>query len=117
MQNLGSRTRAARPDPELESRLDQALAKAPSPSIPADFAARVGGMVPARETLPEPRFAYARNSMALCAVCLLAGLMLLAPHARAGSTFAIAFEWTLCAQFSLLALFVALPRSPWRSGR
>ncbi len=104
-------------DAAFERRLDQALATAPQPPVPADFAARMAALVPARESSLPQKAAYARISIILSAVALFVALLLIAPHASTGSTFAIALEWILCAQLSLLALYVALPGSSWRSAR
>lgn len=102
------------PDPQVhdaafERRLDQALATASSPQIPPEFAARVAAIVPASKPVETAGFAYARNSMILSAVTLFVALLLLAPHTSGGSTHAIAFEWILCVELSLLALAAAPP--------
>ncbi len=119
MQDLGfnpdSNPHSVANDKAFERRLDQALATAPQPSIPQDFAARVAALVPASKPLPPPKFAYARNSMILSGFALFVALLILAPQATAGSIDAIVFEWILCAELSLLALYVALPGNPVRS--
>ncbi len=128
MQKIGSNTGSPMGqqswDEAFERRLDQALAEVASPSIPPEFAARVAALVPARQRgLPAgeqglpAQPAYGRYAVVLCAAALLVALLLLAPHVRPGSIFAIALEWILCAQLSLLALYIALPGSPWRSAR
>lgn len=99
----------------FESRLDQALATTPQPRISPEFAARVAALVPGSRPIPTWKFAYARNSIILSGVALFVALLLLAPHATPGSTYAIALEWILCAELSVLALYVALPGSPLRS--
>ena len=101
----------------MDERLDRALERLPPDVvIPHDFAARMAALVPARRELPASRLTYGRVSVIVCAVALLAGLLLLAPHAS-GWNFATAIEWILCAQLSLLALFFAWPGSPFRLSR
>lgn len=101
----------------FERRLDQALAAAPQPAIPQEFAARIAALVPAPKPLPERTFAYARNSIIFSAVVVLIALLLLAPHATVESTHAMALEWILSAELSLLALSFVLPGSLWTSIR
>ena len=104
-------------DRVFEDRLDEALDTAPSVLIPEGFAARVAGLVPPSMPVPKLRQAYSRSSILAGAVVLMLAILVLAPHAVAGATFAITLEWILCAQLSLLALYVALPGSAWRSAR
>lgn len=115
MQDLSFNSDPQTPDEAFESRVDQALATAPQLRIPPEFAARVAALVPASRPIPTWRFAYARNSIILSGVALLLALLFLAPHAIAGSTYAIALEWILCAELSVLALYVALLGSSLRS--
>lgn len=101
-------------DERLERRLDDALAAPPVFEIPADFAARVAGLVPAQQEVAIARPSFGRSTVLVCAAVLLIALLVVAPHATGKSVFATGIEWILCAQLSLLGLWFALSRSPWR---
>ncbi len=103
-------------DDELERRIDESLAQAPVLTIPADFAARVAALVPAQQEVAIARPTFGRNTVLVCAAVLLIALLIVAPHATGKSVFATGIEWILCAQLSLLGLWFALSRSPWRLG-
>lgn len=115
MPNLSFNPDSHSRDEAFERRLDRALATAPSTHIPQEFAARVAALVPASRPIPAPTFAYARTSMILSVVALFVALLFLAPLVTPGSIYSIALEWTLCAELSLLALYVALTRRTLRS--
>ena len=115
MHNVDVSTGSGEIDEAFERRLEQALATAPPLKIPADFAARVASRVPASTPVALPRTAYARNSIILSALVLLIALLVVAPKAVHGLSFATGLEWLLCGQLSLLAIYAMSPRSPWRS--
>ncbi len=98
---------------DFERRLDRALAHAPVPVISPEFVVRVAAMVPARQLPRAPRFAYAPAAMIFCGVAMMVALLLLAPHAAVGSRFAIAVEWIVCVQLSVLAVSTTLAREFW----
>jgi hypothetical protein len=95
-----------RVDAELDARVVRALERVPEVTIPADFAARVGGMVPARRVAPtvqSTRIGY--KAMAGSMVALLVAMVLLAPRSMGHGATWVVLEWTLCGQFVLLALW------------
>ncbi len=101
-------------DDAFEQRLDDALATGPELTVPADFAARLAALVPARPMLQVSSTAYARRSVVISTAVLLAMLLLLAPHAASGTTLPTLIEWIVCAQLSLVGLLTISPWSPWR---
>lgn len=107
----------------LEVRIVQALEAQPEVDIAADFAARVASRMPVREVvsvrktgLREVVFRethYGRSMMVVGMVVLIAAMLALAPRA-AGSVVWVGMEWTLCAQFVLLALWFVMRREDMR---
>ena len=95
----------------LDGRITAALERAPHPSIPADFAARVAARLPvvgARATtyLPSSRVGIAASIAGL--LLLLAGMLLLAPRTTGHDVYWMGLEWTLAAQFCVLAVWLTL---------
>lgn len=98
-------------DEMFEARMTQALERVPEITIPADFAARVTAQLPKRRamTMPSLRTQRAGQSIAVaCLVALVAAMLMLAPRATLHSTFWTALEWTLCAQFVVLAMWLGV---------
>ena len=101
----------------LELRVVSALEMQPEVTIAADFAARVAGRVPARRKIlaqtKELRTThYGYWMLGICMVVLLVAMLAFAPRAIASSALWIGIEWTMCAQFVLLALWFG-----WRQNR
>jgi hypothetical protein len=99
----------------LDGRIVDALECAPRVRIPEGFAARVAARVPARRVsaywLARIRATRYGVRVAIAALIVLAVAMLvLAPHTTGGGPFWKLMEWTLCAQFCVLAGWLAL----WR---
>jgi hypothetical protein len=98
---------------ELELQITQALERLPEMAIPADFAARVAAQLPKRRAVMMPCLQTRRTGQSIAAACLVAllgAMLLLAPRATLHSTFWTAMEWTLCAQFVVLAMWLGV----WR---
>ena len=97
----------------LDLRITHALEQAPHVRIPDDFAARVTTRIPASTVrLRTARIQVRRVGYAVTAACLVAlaiAMLALAPH-TAHSSFYLALQWTLAAQFCLLAAWLAVPR-------
>jgi len=90
----------------LEARIILALEKAPQPYIRSDFAARVAGQVPLRDTpIPTPR-RYGHNAAVVCLGVLLALMLAFAHRATGTSLLWISIEWIFCVQFALLAVWL-----------
>jgi hypothetical protein len=100
---------------DLEARITLALETAPTPSIPAGFAARVAAELPAPlpASLNPPR--YGRAAAIACVPVLLALIFLFAQRPAVASPLWIATESLLCALFAMIAVWLALRdvRSPF----
>jgi hypothetical protein len=94
----------------LDQRLIHALEIAPEPRVPADFAARVASLLPARHPVSVTPTHYGHYAMVASMVILLAALLLLAPHATDRSIFGLTLQWLLCAQFIGLAVWLSVRR-------
>jgi hypothetical protein len=107
MKNVeGEMDEVRRAEAELDARVIRVLEGVPEVRVPADFAARVAGMVPARQvaaTVRVTRFGY--KAMAGSMVVLLLAMVLLAPQTMGHGAMGVVLEWTLCGQFVLLALW------------
>lgn len=115
MQSLDQFREPQDPQDAFERRLEDALATPPEVAIPPDFAERLAAMVPTRPVVRVSGTLYARRSMVLSTLLLLAALLLLAWRPSGGVTLLTMVEWIFCAQLSLVALLSVSPWSPWRS--
>lgn len=107
---LADRDLAAR---SMDMRIVRALEQAPQIRISEDFAARVAARVPANTVrLRAARVQVGRVGFSVAAVCLivLAIAMLAFAPRTTHNTFYLALEWTLAAQFCLIAAWIAMPR-------
>ena len=97
----------------LDLCIERALERAPQVHIPADFAAKVAARIPAQSvrlrTARIPARSIGFGVAAACLILLAVAMLALAPHTT-HSTFYIALEWTLAAQFCLIAAWIAKPR-------
>jgi hypothetical protein len=94
----------------MDMRIVRALEQAPQVRIPQDFAARVAARVPANTVrLRAARVQVGRVGFSVAAVCLivLAIAMLAFAPRTTHSTFYLALEWTLAAQFCLIAAWMS----------
>ena len=99
----------------LDRRIQEALERVPdfSERIPADFAARVTAKVPTKRVVPAITAThYGSRFMWAGLVVLSILLVVLARQTFTHSAVGIAIEWTLCAQF--LAIVVWLGTRRWR---
>lgn len=96
----------------LDLRIEHALERAPQVHIPADFAAKVAARIPAQSvSLRTARVRARRIGYTVAAACLLllaCAMLALAPHTT-HNVFYIALQWTLAAQFCLIAVWIARP--------
>ena len=102
---------------ELDARIVAALERAPHAQVPEGFAARVAARLPARRVsayrqvrLKATR--YGVTAAAACLIVLAVAMLGLAPRTQIDGPFWKAMEWTLCAQFCLLAAWLGV----WRRG-
>jgi hypothetical protein len=91
----------------LDARIVRALETPPQVEIPFDFAAKVVGQLPARAAAVSPaRYGY--RAGAACLLVLL-GLILAFAHRLTGtSMFWVSTESIFCAQFALVAVWLAV---------
>jgi hypothetical protein len=92
----------------LDARILRALKTAPRFEIPSEFAARVARQLPLRPAviLSPARYGY-RAGMA-CLIVLLALILALAHRATGTSVFWLSIESIFCAQFALVAVWLAV---------
>ena len=91
---------------ELDARVIRALERAPQPSIPVDFAARVAAKVPVRKIPASLKPShYGRNTVWGCLAALFIALLVLSPRFESRSVLWVAFVWLLCLQFLALGVW------------
>ena len=91
----------------LENRIILALEVAPRPEIPADFAARVSAQLPPRAAVVLTPGRYGQRAAWVCLVLLLTLLLAIANRATGTSVYWFSIESIFCAQFVLLAVWLA----------
>src|ERR1700691_148270 len=92
----------------LDARILRALETAPQFEIPSDFAARVARQLP---PLPEAILSPARYGYRAGVACLIVLLLLILAFARRASgpsVFWLSIESIFCAQFALVAVWLAV---------
>jgi hypothetical protein len=99
---------------EFDQRLTRALEMVPEPAVPADFSARLASRLPEKppipaSLLPAQTTHYGQSAIWISMVVLLA-VLLASAHTVSHSTFALTLQWTLCAQFVLLAVWLSTRR-------
>ena len=92
----------------LDARIVRALKTAPQLDIPADFASRVARQLPPRPAAILSPARYGYRAAVACLVVLLALILALAPRGTGTSIFWISIESTFCAQFALVAVWLAV---------
>jgi hypothetical protein len=98
-------------DTFLENRIILALEAAPRPEIPVDFAARVAAQLPARPAVLLNPGRYGQRAAWVCLVLLLPFMLAIAHRATGTSMYWISIESIFCAQFVLLAVWLAASAS------
>ena len=91
----------------LENRIILALEAEPRPEIPADFAARVSAQLPARAAVVLTPGRYGQRAAWVCLVLLLPLMLAIAHRATGTSLYWFSIESIFCAQFVLLAVWLA----------
>jgi hypothetical protein len=107
----------------FELRVVRALETQPEPNIPADFAARVASRLPVSGKISVREMSYGvadfsrtdirrthygRSMMMISMAVLVVAMLAFAPRAVLSSALWVGLEWTLCAQFVLLALWFVM---------
>jgi len=102
----------------LDARITLALETAPQPEISPDFAARVAAPLPPLTLLTLTPRRYGRNAAMIC-MCVLLALIFVFAHRAGVSPLWTSMEWIFCAQFALVAVWLAArhgrPRFIWHS--
>jgi hypothetical protein len=91
----------------IEKRITLALETAPRPEIPQDFATRVAAQMPPLTPVSLTPRGYGRNAAMICMGVLLA-LILVIAHRAGASPLWTWMEWIFCAQFALVAVWLAV---------
>jgi hypothetical protein len=90
----------------VDELLTRALEKKPEVEVPAGFAARVAGQVPARPMVAVPTARYGLMAERIGMAALLVALVVLAMRSADHTVFGIALEWALCAELAGLAAWL-----------
>jgi hypothetical protein len=98
----------------LEKRLIRALETAPEPLIPDGFAALVASRLPAARPAEVTQTRYGYNAIRLSMAALPLFLVAVSAHAARGNTVGLALQWTLCAQFAGIAIWLGTQRTSLR---
>ena len=91
----------------IETRITLALETPPQLAIPPDFAARVAAQMPPLTPVTLTPRGYGRKAAILCMWVLL-GLIFAFAHRTAASPLWTSMEWIFCAQFALVAVWLAV---------
>ena len=97
-------------DPEsklLDARITLALETPPRPEIPPGFAARVAAQMPPLTPVTLTPRGYGRNA-ALISLAVLLALIFVFAHRAGASPLWTSMEWVFCAQFALVAVWLAV---------
>jgi hypothetical protein len=92
----------------LDARILRALETAPRLEIPSDFAARVARQLPPLPVLILSPARYGYRAAVACLVVLLALILAFARRAMGTSVFWLSIESIFCAQFALVAVWLAV---------
>jgi hypothetical protein len=95
----------------LDRRIILALETAPRPEIPADFAARIAAQLPPRVTVVLTPGRYGQRAAVACLVVLLPLMLAIAHRATGTSLYWFSIELIFCAQFALVAVWLAASAS------
>jgi hypothetical protein len=98
-------------DTSLENRIILALEAAPRPEIPAGFAAKVSAQLPSRAAVVLTPGRYGQRAAFVCLVLLLPLMFAIAQRASGTSLYWLSIESIFCAQFVLLAVWLAASAS------
>ena len=99
----------------FDQRLIRALEAAPRPQISSDFTARLTARLPpspaVQPSFPLPETHYGRSMTLIGIVVSLSAILGLAAHMSKPSSFQLAIEWILLAEFVALTLWLSAYRS------
>jgi hypothetical protein len=92
----------------LDARILRVLETGPRLEIPSDFAAKVVWQLPPRPAAVLSPARYGYGAAVACLIVLLALILALARRATGTSIFWISMESIFCAQFALVAVWLAV---------
>jgi hypothetical protein len=95
----------------LENRIILVLETAPRPEIPAGFAARVSAQLPPRPAVILTPGRYGQRAALACLLLLIPLMLAIAHRATGTSVYWFSIESIFCAQFALLAVWLAASAS------
>jgi len=90
----------------LEAKITLALETAPQLDVPPDFAARVAAQMPPLAPVTLTPRGYGRNA-AIASLAVLLVLIFAFAHRAGASPLWTSMEWIFCAQFALVAVWLA----------
>lgn len=90
----------------IDRRVADVLERAPAVNIPADFAVRVAGQVPARGAVAVRGSRYGWMAARICLAVLLIAIVLMALRASDRRAINIALEWILCGELVGLSMWM-----------
>jgi hypothetical protein len=91
----------------FEEKITLALETAPRPEIPPDFAAKIAAQMPPLTPVTLTPRGYGRNA-ALISQAVLLALIVVFAHRSGASPLWTSMEWIFCAQFALVAVWLAV---------
>ncbi len=91
----------------LDARITLALETAPQLEIPPDFASRVAAKMPPLTQVSLTPRGYGRNAAIIC-MCVLLALIFAFAHRAGASPLWTSMEGIFCAQFALVAVWLAV---------
>ena len=92
----------------LDARILRALETAPRLEIPSDFAVRIARQLPPLPVAILSPARYGYRAAVACLIVLLALILALARRATGTSIFWVSMEAIFCAQFALVAVWLAV---------
>ena len=90
----------------MNQRLAAALERVPAVEIPAGFAARVAGQLPARRVVGVTPARYGMMATRVAVVVLSIAIVVVALRAAGHSMFGITLEWILCGELVGLSMWM-----------
>ncbi len=94
----------------LDARITLALETPPRLAIPPDFAAKVAAQMPPLSQVSLTPRGYGRNAAMVC-MCVLLALIFVFAHSAGASPLWTSMEWIFCAQFALVAVWLAVRKA------
>ncbi len=94
----------------FDAKITLALETSPRLEIPPDFAAKVATQMPPLTPVTLTPRGYGRNAAMIC-MCVLLALIFVFAHRAGASPLWTSMEWIFCAQFALVAVWLAVRKA------